>query len=567
MVALSQDLGSSENHADHRGGKGGGALVSAIMSRIFLVLLLAFGLAATAAAQDAPLPRIVSEDGRHALLVDGEPYLILGGQANNSSNYPAVLPQVWPTIAALNANTLEIPVAWEQVEPVEGQFDFSWIDALIPQARENNVRLVLLWFGTWKNTSGSYVPEWVKADGARFPRMRTRDGKTHYVHSPHGRATLEADKRAFVAMMRHLKQIDPQHTVIMVQPQNEVGSYGSPRDFSPEANRLFAGQIPAELARKMGKRGTWSEVFGAKADSSFNAWYTARYIDEIAAAGQAEFNLPMYVNVVTSDPADPKAGEGGGASGGADWPVLDVWKAAAPHIAIAAPDLYDRPYRVYNAKLDKMARPDNPLFVPETGNDLEFARYFWLALGKGAIGWAPFGMDPTYNNFPLGGKNLADNLDAFASKFALMKPIAGDWARLAFEHPTVGFAKGDDASEQTANLGRWTIKAQYGLWAFGDPTWTFMEMPPHPNKDLPVGGAALIQLGPDEVLLAGSDVRISFALAAPREGDTVHFLSVEEGTFEDGRWVMSRRWNGDQTDYGLNLANPTLLKVRLGTYR
>ena len=156
--------------------------------------------------------------------------------------------------------------------------------------------------------------------------MKTRDGKTHYVHSPHGRATLEADKRAFVAMMRHLREIDPQHTVIMVQPQNEVGSYGSPRDFSPEANRLFDGPIPAELARKMGKRGTWSEVFGAKADSSFNAWHTARYIDEIAAAGQAELNLPMYVNVVTSDPADPKAGAAGS--------VLDI---------LAEPRLNHRP--------------------------------------------------------------------------------------------------------------------------------------------------------------------------------------------------------------------------------
>ena len=247
----------------------------ALSSGLRLLAVAAFALVCMpAAAQE--LPRVVSENGRHALYVDGRPYLILGAQANNSSSYPAMLPQVWPTIRALNANTLEIPVAWEQVEPVEGQFDFSWLDALVPQARENNVRLVLLWFGTWKNTSGSYVPEWVKADARRFPRMRTREGKTHYVHTPHARATLEADKRAFVAMMRHLREIDPHRTVIMVQPQNEVGSYGSPRDFSAEANRLFAGQIPAELARKTGKRGTWTEVFGKKADSSFNAWYTAR---------------------------------------------------------------------------------------------------------------------------------------------------------------------------------------------------------------------------------------------------------------------------------------------------
>jgi beta-galactosidase GanA len=530
--------------------------------------LLLLCLAAPLVAQSQPLPRLISENGRHALYVDGEPYLILGAQANNSSNYPAMLPKVWPTIRALHANTLEIPVAWEQVEPVEGKFDFSWLDALIPQARENNVRLVLLWFGTWKNTSGSYLPEWVKSDGERFPRMITRDGKTHYVPSPHARTTLEADKRAFVAMMRHIREIDPQHTVIMVQPQNEVGSYGSPRDFSPEANRLFAGPIPDELARKMGKRGTWTEVFGRKADSSFNAWYTARYIDEIAAAGQAVLNLPMYVNVVTSDASDASAGEGGGASGGADWPVLDVWKVAAPHIALAGPDLYDRSHKVYNGKLDKMSRPDNALFVPETGNDKEYARFFWLTLGKGAIGWAPFGMDSTYVNFPLGTKVLDDEtIEAFGSKFAMMRPIASDWARLAFKHPTIGFAKGDDASDQSQVSGRWKVTAQYGLWAFGDPTWTFMEMPPHPNKDKPVGGAALIQLGPDEFLLAGSDVRISFALAEPAPGHTVHFLSVEEGTFENGRWVMHRRWNGDQTDYGLNLAGPTLLRVRLGTYR
>ncbi|HYC94462.1 MAG TPA: beta-galactosidase, partial [Sphingomicrobium sp.] len=199
----------------------------------WLMSLLVLCLAVPAAAQD--LPQVVSKDGRHALYVDGAPFLILGGQANNSSNYPAMLPQVWPTIRALHANTLEIPVAWEQVEPVEGQFDFSWLDTLIPQARENNVRLILLWFGTWKNTGPAYMPEWVKSDTKRFPRMKTKDGKTHYVPSPHGRNTLEADKRAFVQLMRHIRKIDPQRTVIMVQPQNEVGSYGSNRDYSPEA--------------------------------------------------------------------------------------------------------------------------------------------------------------------------------------------------------------------------------------------------------------------------------------------------------------------------------------------
>jgi len=516
-----------------------------------------FALCLSVPAMAAELPRIVTKNGRYALYVDGAPFLILGGQAHNSSNYPAMLPEVWPTIHAIHANTLEMPVAWEQIEPVEGKCDFSWVDTLVSQARENKMRLVLLWFGTWKNTGPGYAPEWVKADSKRFPHMTTKDGKQHYVHTPLGRNTLEADKRAFVALMRHLREIDPDHVVIMVQPENETGSYGLDRDYSPEANRLFAGPIPAELARRTGKSGSWTEAFGKTAARNFTSWYLARYIDEIAAAGQAELNLPMYVNAAQSDAFNDEGG-----NSGPDWPVIDVWKAAAPHIALQAPDIYERNPKAYAAFLDHYARPDNPLFVPETGNDLDFARFFWLSLGKGAIGWSPFGMDPSYANFPLGGLNTPENLEAIASKFALLAPIARDWARLSYEHPTIGFAKGQDGADQTATLGRYSVTVQYGLWEFGG-----RDGPPHPNKDRPVGGAAVIQLGDDEFLLAGSDVRVHIGEASQAPDGKGRFRMVEEGNFQNGQWVMKRRWNGDQVDYGLNLTRPTLLKVRFGISR
>ena len=533
-----------------------------------LCAVLVLALAVPAQAQQQPLPRIASENGRHALLVDGEPFLVLGAQVNNSSNYEAMLPHVWPTIRALGANTVEVPIAWEQVEPVEGQFDFSFLDALVGQARENDVRLVLLWFGTWKNTGPSYTPEWVKGDTTRFPRMRTRDGATHYVLSPHARTTLEADKRAFVRLMERIREIDPQNTIIMVQPENEVGSYNSPRDFSPEAERLFVGPVPAEIARLTGKSGSWSEVYGKKANQAFNAWHTARYVDEIAAAGQAVKDLPMYANAALSDPFTEEGAEGS-ASGGPNWNVIDIWKAAAPHLDLVAPDIYNRDHDAYVAYLDHYARPDNALMVPETGNAAEYGRFLWASLGRGAIGWAPFGMDQTqYVNFPLGAPKLDEaTIEAFATKYRLLHPIARDWARFAFAHPTAGFAKPKDGADQLATMGRWRIKAQYGLWQFGEPEWTWIDQPPHPNKERPVGGAAMIQLGPDEFLLAGDDVRLRFELAEPASGEHSQYLSVEEGTFEDGRWVMRRRWNGDQTDYGLNLTVPTLLKVRLGTYR
>lgn len=539
------------------------------MPSLRALLIGALLLTATVGADaQPPLPRVVSANGRHELLVDGQPFLIVGGQTNNSSNYPAMLPQVWQVIDAIHANTVEIPVAWEQIEPVEGRFDFSWLDALLPQARQHNVRLVLLWFGASKNTNPGYAPEWVKTDTRRFPRMITKEGKTHYVLTPLAASTLQADSRAFAAVMRHIRETDPQHTVIMMQVENETGSYNSPRDFSPEANRLFAQPVPPALARQTGKSGSWTQVYGWKADQAFNAWYTARYVDQVAAAGEAELDLPMYANAALSDPFKEEGAQYG-ASGGPNWNVIGIWKAAAPHLTLLAPDLYDRDEKVYAAQLDHYARPDNALFVPENGNAAEYSRFLWLALGKGAIGWSAFGMDATgYSNFPLGAKQLDyDTLQAFASKYALLAPIARDWARLSFEHPTVGFAKPKDGSDQAQVMGRWKIAAMYGMWEFGERDWTWIDMPPNPKKDLPVGGAAVIQLGPDEFLVAGSDLRVRFALNQPAAGDNVQFLDVEEGTFVDGRWVMKRRWNGDQTDYDLNLTQPVLLKVRLGTYR
>lgn len=538
------------------------------MIRALLALALA-AVALPAAAQE--LPRIASANGRHALFVDGQPFLMLGVQANNSSNYPDMLPLVWPMIDRVHANTLEIPVAWEQIEPQEGKFDFSWVETLLKQARAHDTRLVLLWFGTWKNGSSTYVPEWVKQNPARFPHSRTASGGYSSL-SPFGKNTLNADRRAFVALMTYLRDHDPDNSVIMVQVENEAGQWRLGRDYGPEATALFEGPVPAALVKKLGRTGgTWRQAFGKTAETAFSAWYTAQYIDAVAAAGKAIKPLPMYCNAALSDPFNAEPDPTGVAAGGPNWTVIPIWKAAAPHIDLVAPDIYAHDWKGYIAYLDHYARPDNPLMVPETGNALDHARFFWPVLGKGSIGFSPFGFDgDDYTNYPLGAKTLDDaTVEAFAANYRLFRPMARTWAKIAFENPTWGVAKGPDAADQSTVMGRWKATAIFEQWQFGEPDWTWLQRDPHPTKGQPVGGAVVAQIGPDEFLVAGTNVRMRFSLAKAAPGEQSQYLSVEQGSFDaDGKWVRHHVWNGDQTDYGLNFtARPVMLRVRLGSWR
>src|SRR5665811_1229108 len=195
------------------------------------------------------MPKIIEKDGRHALIVDDHPFLILGGQAHNSSGWPGMLPQVWSAVKTMHANTLEVPIYWEQIEPQPGKFDFSLVDTLLKQGREHKVHLVLLWFATWKNGSSHYMPEWMKREPSKYPNITGRNGQPVDSPSPHTQAAMEADAKAFAAVMGHLKKSDPQHTVIMVQVENEPGAWGSVRDYSADAQKLFEGQVSAELLK------------------------------------------------------------------------------------------------------------------------------------------------------------------------------------------------------------------------------------------------------------------------------------------------------------------------------
>lgn len=538
--------------------------------------------------QAAELPQLVTNNGKHALMVDGAPFVMLGAQTNNSSNYPAALQYVWPSVKKMGANTLSIPVAWEQIEPEEGKFDFSYLDVLLKEARENNVKLVLLWFATWKNNAPHYAPAWVKLDNKRFPRVVKQDGDSMNSLSPLGEQTLAADTKAFVEFMKYLAKRDKENTVIMVQVQNEVGTYGSARDFSAKAQAVFNSAVPEDLINKLHlKPGSWPQVFGKDADEFFHAYYIARFCDQVAVAGKAIKNLPMYVNVALRNPFNPGL-PGQYSSGGGTDNVLHIWKAAAPNIDLIAPDIYFRDYKTATKVLDLYARPDNALFVAEIGSAQPYARYFFPTLGHGGIGFSPFGMDDTpYTNYPLGAQDYNDEtIENFAQVYRLVSPMMREWAKLSYESNVWGVAEPLDSNAEQQKI--WNAEAtpaekeqhikdraaaltqhlDLGLWdaevTYGRPM--FWIEPPKGNTPSS-GGALIAQLSENEYLVTAYNARVELKPSKEIADKKYMIVRVEEGHYEQGKWVMHRVWNGDQTDWGLNFPNrQILLRIKMATY-
>ena len=529
---------------------------------------------APASAATAQLPRLVEHDGHYALLVDGAPFLLLGAQIHNSSAWPGMMPRIWPALEAIHINTLEAPVYWESLEPTEGHFDFAQTDLLVNEARAHNVRLVLLWFGTWKNGSGHYIPEWMKRDEARFPHVLGPAGRPFDSLSPHSQPTLDADKRAFAALMRHLKAIDAaQHTVIMVQVENEVGTYGSQRDFSPAADKLFHQDVPAPIRAAMNARreGPWDAVFGDEADEYFHAWSIARYVNEVAAAGKAEYPLPLYVNVALRDPLNPGR-QGSWENGAPTDDVLPMWKQAGPSLDLIAPDIYLPAYDRYTKLLDLYSRPDNALLVPETGSGPDFARYCFAVIGHGGIGFSPFGADdPRQPPADVAAAVIRPDSrpdarpDQMAFNYAALGQMDRLIAQLNFEGKVQGSSENPAVHTQRLPFGDWTAVVQYGRPTFGNGGQATGNTPPD-------GEALIAQTGPGEFIVTAYHARVDFepkgaTPGPPPTGPQRQFLRVEEGSYLNGVWKPLRIWNGDETDYGLNFRyTPQILHISLATY-
>src|SRR6478672_8546909 len=218
------------------------------MRKIILFLFVSLYSLATL-AQKTAMPHLEKNGSTTQLIVQGKPFLILGGELHNSSTSGAAyMRPIWEQMKKKNLNTVIAPAYWELIEPQEGKFDFALVDSMIYGARKQNLRLVILWFGSWKNGYSMYVPGWVKNDTKRFPRVKNKKGEPYVVLSAFSEASMKADAKAFKMLMQHIRQVDEKYqTVITAQIENEVGLFYDPRDYSEEAIKAYEQGVPSDL--------------------------------------------------------------------------------------------------------------------------------------------------------------------------------------------------------------------------------------------------------------------------------------------------------------------------------
>jgi hypothetical protein len=516
------------------------------------------------------IPHLRRQGKSAQMIVHDRPFLMLGGELGNSSaSSLAYMQPIWPKLQQLHVNTLLTPVYWELMEPEEGHFDFSLTDSLIQSARQHNIKLVLLWFGSWKNSMSCYAPAWVKKNTQRFPRAKNEQGKSEEILSAFDQRNLEADQRAFTALLQHIRETDSrEQTVIMIQVENEIGMLPNAREHTTEANALFKQDVPAELLRYLQQhkqelvpelkarwdaqhspsKGNWEAVFGKglSTEEIFQAWHYARYANAVAEAGKKAYPLPMYVNA-----ALPRPGKlpGEYPSAGPLPHLMDIWQAAAKAIDVLSPDFYNPDFKYWN---DLYTRQHNPLFIPEIRFEPADAAKVFYAIGHyGAMGFSPFSIESTDK----------PEEEPIAKSYNILQQLSP----LILEHQGSEQMEGVLLDKRTGpqewKSAAYTLKISHD-YSLG---WS----PAAKDTSWPQTGGIIIQTGEDEYIVAGTGLVVTFSVSD--KSDIAGILQADEGIYVEGKWQPGRRMNGDQDHQGRHLRIPAgewgIQRVKLYRYK
>lgn len=560
--------------------------------KIYILSGLFFGLTLLANGQSSALPHLRRTGNVTHYIVNNKPFLMLAGELHNSSmgGFSYMRP-IWKRMADANLNTVIASASWELVEPIEGKYDFALVDSMIIGARKENLKMIVIWFASWKNGQSTYTPAWVKKDQKRFPLAKDESGKTINVLSTLGTGSRDADTRAFAALMKHIREIDSKdQTVIGVQVENEIGTLRTKRDFSDIANKAFNGQVPAELMNYLEKNkaaihpgvlaawskqgykkgGTWEEVFGKGVrlenwkdmsfltEELFMSWNYAKYVGKIAAAGKTEYNLPMFVNAWLKQPGNSGHAPGNYPSGGPTPQMIDVWRAGAPSIDFIAPDIYIVDEWKYIC--DTYTMSGNPLFIPETrGGAAGAARAFYTFGKYNTICFAPFGIDGNEGSEAATEADLLQIKEAYGALDVLTPLIIETQGSDKIN----GLMVTQNSRVDSVIFGEYKIKGTMGRM-FGDAATA--AAPPARPAPSQVGGALIICTTPGEFIISGRNMSISVTPADPKSASNVSYLSLEEGTLDGTTWIPARRLNGDEFRVSLAADRNKIYKMVMYKY-
>lgn len=499
---------------------------------IILGFLVTFSFTTTQAQK---IPYLKKTGKLTQLMVNDNPFLMIAGEVHNSSaSTIEYMTPLFPKLKAMNLNSVFVTTAWEQIEPQEGVYDFSLVDAIIENAKKNDLKVCLLWFASWKNGESSYAPLWVKKDTKRFFRVKTKEGKEIETLSPFCEATKIADAKAFAAMMKHIKEYDKDQTVILMQPQNEVGMFQD-IDYTKISLDLYKKEVPKAFISYLTKnkaqlndyvknawaknnfktKGTWTDIFGntPEAKAFFTTWQYATYINFVAKSGREQYNLPMMVNAwIVQKPEDLP---GVYPNGGPVSRVMDVWKAAAPSIDIQSPDIYLPNFKEIVAMYH---RDDNPLLIPES--KAEVGRAFYAFGEHDAICFSPFGIEDATDNF------------VFTKSYELLNEVQHLIKKYQGTGKMHAVLREEGDTYKDFYMGDWKVKVMY-------------ENPNEPSFGI------IIQTDADEFTVIGMNMALFFESELK---NTIGYIGqVFEGRFEGEKWVTTRLLNGDETYHNARL--------------
>lgn len=526
------------------------------MNRKLLNIFLIFLLKNLSIFSQNSIPHLAKKGTTSQLIVEGKPFIILGGELGNSTATTTQNMQpVWSNLKAMNLNTVLVPVYWELIEREKGKFDFSLYQDLIVEARKNDIKIVFLWFGTWKNSMSSHVPVWIKLNQEKYPRAKDNTARSQEILSCFSENVLQADLQAFENLMLFLKDFDSQQqTVVMVQVENEIGMLPSARDYQSLANEAFNKEVPAELIEYLKKNkenlvpevlnswkengykklGVWEEVFGKglATDELFMAYFYAKFTNKIAKAGKKIYNLPMFVNGALN-----RAGKEPGQypSAGPLPHLMDVWKAVGTSIDFLAPDFYNPDFKYW---CDLYTRQADPLFIPEHAFDNSVAaKALYTIANYEAIGFSPFSIESS--------EKPAD--EPLGKMYQLIKELTPLITQNQGQNKIKGVLLSKSNPETIVRLGKYelTCKHDYTLsWTAGSKT-----------ENWQLGSAIIIQTGEDEFYVAGTGVVVTFKYQENKDIN-VGLLKVDEGKFIENKWTILRHLNGDQTHQGRHVNIP-----------